>query len=82
MAGIDALRERFAERFDGVAQMQGSEWRRGLEPAICHPVDRMAPRTMGKRIRLAALFRRRGSQGRCQGKQRNEALAKDESQHC
>ena len=74
MAGLDAFGESLAETFDWVAQMQGSEWWRDLERALSHSIDRVAPRAISLRERLAALLGRRHGQRRTYHEKRKTNL--------
>src|SRR5258708_14707784 len=82
MTGVNALGERLAQGFDGVAQMQGSEWWRDLERTLSNPIDGVAPRAIGQRESLAALLGRRRGERRRYQHQRDERLAQGKSQHC
>jgi hypothetical protein len=55
MAGDNSFGKYLAERFDGIAQAQGVEWRCRLERALAARTDGTAPCAMGPRVGASSL---------------------------
>ena len=56
VTGLNAFGERLGECFDRITLVKRPEWRRYLERALRHSVDRMAACAIVEREGFAALF--------------------------
>src|ERR1700738_2903497 len=74
MTCVDALGKRLAQRFDRVAQMEGSKRGRDLKRTFSNSIDGVAPCAFGQRESLAALLGRRYGQRRTHHEERETNL--------